>query len=210
VVLKGTGVICGLRGTENGIRNRMMDQNQTAGFARFCADTHMAPLGDPGISKAIEQHREAARLRIEEVSNAAPMISESRKMLGGAYSKNEIRLLRTGQPSTHELLSKFVAHVCLLAAMLFRDHPLVRKVPSFDLARNRFLFRLALCVHIWTIEWIAAGSAPKVSTATIRNDIIDLHFVTYATYFDGLMSDDQRSLRIYEIARRLTRAIQAE
>ena len=43
----------------------------------------------------------------------------------------------------------------------------------------------------------------------LRNDLIDLIFATYATYFDGLMSQDEKAQRIYKQANFIVRAITA-
>ena len=34
----------------------------------------------------------------------------------------------------------------------------------------------------------------------LRNDLIDVIFATYATYFDGLMSRDDKAQRVYNHA----------
>ena len=53
---------------------------------------------------------------------------------------------------------KFVRNVCLLFWMLVRHHPRVKHLPKdFDEGCNLYLFRFALCVHIWLMEWIADG-----------------------------------------------------
>jgi hypothetical protein len=54
---------------------------------------------------------------------------------------------------------------------------------------------------VWTLDRIAMGGLPKATKAeNIRNDLVDMNFATYATYFDGLLSKDQRLLRNYETA----------
>ena len=34
----------------------------------------------------------------------------------------------------------------------------------------------------------------------LRNEVIDVNFATFATYFDGLLTDDKRANSIYEHA----------
>ena len=41
------------------------------------------------------------------------------------------------------------------------------------------------------------GSPKNVKKEKIRNDIVDLNFCTYATYFDGLLTKDKRCLTMY-------------
>ena len=36
--------------------------------------------------------------------------------------------------------------------------------------------------------------------------MVDSHFVTYATYFDGLLTDDAKALRLYKMAKEILAA----
>ena len=83
-----------------------------------------------------------------------------------------------------------------------RDHPKVRNLPSdFGTACNLYLFRYALCAHIWMLEWIAEGSNEQSNADRVRNDLVDLLVAVYGTYFDGLMTSDRKLARIHAVAR---------
>ena len=71
---------------------------------------------------------------------------------------------------------------------------------NFDEMPNTFLFRTALCAFVWALDWIAVGGPKDVKTEKIRNDLVDVNFATFATYFDGLLSMDEKPLRIYQRA----------
>ena len=44
-------------------------------------------------------------------------------------------------------------------------------------------------------------AGPKsVKAEKIVNDLVDVNFATFATYFDGLLSMDEKPLRIYQRA----------
>ena len=73
--------------------------------------------------------------------------------------------------------------------------------------RNAFLFRHSVCAFVWSLDWISQGGADNVRADRLRNDLVDVIFATYATYFDGLLSKDEKALRVYKQARFIVTAI---
>ena len=66
---------------------------------------------------------------------------------------------------------------------------------------NTFIFRYSVCIHLLLIRWVHDGSNPTIKPQKLRNDIVDANFATFATYFDGLLSKDQKANDIYTEAR---------
>lgn len=48
---------------------------------------------------------------------------------------------------------------------------------------------------------MSVGGAKQVKPTNIRNDLIDVIFAAYATYFDGILSADKKLNTIYRGAR---------
>ena len=46
-------------------------------------------------------------------------------------------------------------------------------------------------------DLVKDGGIDQISKEKIRNDIVDISYVTYATYFDGLLSLDKKLNAIY-------------
>jgi hypothetical protein len=65
---------------------------------------------------------------------------------------------------------------------------------------NTFLFRTALSAFFLALDWISVGGPKDVKITKIRNDIVDVSFAAYATYFDGVLSMDEKLVRIYHRA----------
>ena len=65
---------------------------------------------------------------------------------------------------------------------------------------NSFHFRYAVCSFVWSLDWIGKGGIGDVRVDRLRNDLIDVIFATYATYFDGLMSRGDKAQRVYNHA----------
>ena len=48
------------------------------------------------------------------------------------------------------------------------------------------------------MNWIQNGRQKNIKSAKLRNDIVDLNFATFALYFDGILTNDQKLIDIYE------------
>jgi hypothetical protein len=81
---------------------------------------------------------------------------------------------------------------------------------DFDEGCNLYIFRFALCTHIWLLEWVAKGSHNKSNADRIRNDLIDLHVAAYGTYFDGLMTGDKKMAYIHTMAQLMRETMREE
>jgi hypothetical protein len=201
LVLKGTSVICGLRGRGRGLQARLIDHKQTAGFPKFCAGLRRTRAGDPRYQRELLKLSSAAQREIDAVSAIVPRVMKVRRQVANTYSQTEVRAIRTRQQLSHSLTEKFVANVCLFFWMTMRNHPGVTEVPTdFDDGCNLFIFRFALCAHIWMLEWIADGCNEGANEEHVRNDLIDLQVATYGTFFDGLMTDDKKMAYIHALA----------
>jgi hypothetical protein len=201
LVLKGTAKVCCLRGRANGLQSRLIDRQQTAGFTEYCAGLERARGGDHRYQRALLKHATVAKGHADELLAAVPAVADARRDIARAYTEAELRAMRTGAKVPETLKDKFVRNVLILAALMFRDHPSVRERPDFDTLYNRYIFRFALCCHIWLLDWVAGGSMEGSNADRIRNDMIDLSFAAHATYFDGLMTMDDKLRRIHAIAR---------
>ena len=84
-----------------------------------------------------------------------------------------------------------------MAAMLLADHPTVTTFPDAKEAPDRFLFRIALCMLLLALRWISVGGASNVNARRLRNDMVDVNFAAFATYFDGLLTADDKLASIY-------------
>jgi hypothetical protein len=79
----------------------------------------------------------------------------------------------------------------------FKQHPSVVGLPKLPEARDTFTFRYAICGYAWVLKRIEDGGAGKTKPEKLRNDVIDVNFAAYATYFDGLLTADKRAAEIY-------------
>lgn len=200
IVLKGTQIVCGLKGRTAGLQRRMIDQRQTRAFAEFCRSLSAARQGNLSIQRQLAECASAARHQMERGLIDAANFNDGLQEITNQFNVGELRILRTGAPFTNDIRQKFTQQLLVTAADLFKSHPRVFHVPNQTELRNTLIFRIALCMHILAGHWISVGGADKVKPAKIRNDLIDVSFAAYATYFDGILSNDKKAKVIYSDA----------
>jgi hypothetical protein len=203
IVLKGTQAVCGLRGRRAGLQRRLIDERQTQGFGEFCRDLRAAQNGDPSFRKQILAHGRAATAHMDEIISDAAGLPEAIDEVAKNYTGAELRILRNGSPLTEEILDKLIHGILLLAADLMKKHPQVTNFPKATELPNTYIFRDALCAYLLTLRWIEVGGARNVKPEKMLNDIVDISFAAYATYFDGLLTADKKLSHLYEEAKYL-------
>jgi hypothetical protein len=80
-------------------------------------------------------------------------------------------------------------------------------LPRGPEVRNTFIFRYALCGYVSILKRIENGGAGKTKSEKSRNDVIDVNFAAFATYFDGLLTSDKRAGETYAEAALLLREV---
>jgi len=123
------------------------------------------------------------------------------------YSEQELKIIRNGTSFTPKMADKIVHNFMMPAMHSFDLHPNVTQVSAGPDVRNAFIFRHALCTYVLALKWISVGGTRKTKFETIRNDMVDVNFATFATYFDGLLTADEKLREIYATADWLLREV---
>jgi hypothetical protein len=200
VVLKTTGVVCGLHGRRAGLQRRMIDTEQTRGFQQYCRALHAAKHGDLRLQQQLMDHGRAANVQMNRMLADAAIMPEAVEGIAKTFTTDELKLIRSESAFHGQLAGKLLKCIVLLSQTLFDRHPQPTNIRTVDELPNTFLFRTALCTFVWALDWIAVGGPKNVKTENIRNDLVDINFASFATYFDGLLSLDQKMIRIYQRA----------
>lgn len=198
VILKGTQAICGLRGRRAGLQRRMIDDIQTMGFAEYCRNLQVARNGDRRIERRLLVHEREANSQMDRLLTDARLIPDVIEAIANTYSKAELQLLRARRPLTDEMLSKTSRNIREVVTTVFRDHPKVQKLPHRHEFANTYLFRFAICAYVWALRLIFAGGAAHTKAENLRNDMVDICFVVYGTFFDGLLTADGGAIELYD------------
>lgn len=191
VILKGSAKVCGLSGRVKGLQRRLVDEAQTQDFPEYVRALRLAEAGNSKLHAQIRNLGELSNEHLEKMREAAEPIRGAVAVLGANYSKEERALLRSKEQYTPELIDKIFSTVLEMAANIFKDSPHVRKFPSYAELPNTFIFRATFATYLLGLRRFASGGLGELSAEKLRNDCVDMMFVAYGTYFDGIMSSDK-------------------
>ena len=224
IVLKETQKVCGLRGRRAGLQRRLIDEGQTQGFGKYCRDIEAAERGDMVLQKKILDHGRVATEHMKRMLSDVADMPGALRDAAGTFTDTEVKIIRKGSCFTDEITKTFVENILLLAVIFFKDHPRVRSRARFTAWQARrngggperndghqfvpvrknypipSFFDLALCAQILILNWISVGSPHRVKPEKMRNEIVDINFATYASFFDGILTEDKKLESIYREA----------
>jgi hypothetical protein len=197
IVLKSTSSIATLKGRRCGFTRRMIDRKLTKDFPQWCEHTARALAGDKDLQRQIVENGIDADARLKQMRDKQSNYAENLEAMAKNFSDAELKALRKREPISEEMFWKIQSHVLEMAAFLFAEHPHISEVPPTRELPYRFIFRYAMAGYLVALRWMSVGGAKNVKPEKIRNDIVDATYAAYATYFQGLLSDDASANEIY-------------
>lgn len=199
LILKSTQVICKLSGRVAGLRRRFVHKSLTASFPIYMRKLAVAGAGNAQLLHELDQMKDEGREQIDRMLADAEKISLVFDELALGFDKEARNIIVGGGRFSSKMIAALIPAVMEVASDLFRSHPARPEFPSYEELPNTFIFRNALCCYLVALRRAANGSTKMkgVRFDRIRNDMIDTHFASYATYFDGLMTADAGAAWLY-------------
>lgn len=203
LVLKPTPEIIALQNSDPHLSaDDFVDLDQTRGFAQFCDGVRRAVEGDHDLQRQIQEHRAEALHHFDKMLVEAETYSEGVAALRASLRPDHVRALRDRAPLSADDAQEMIRMILLLAGTMFGNHPEVTHLPKpFSAAAKTHIFRMALSGYLLTTRWIADGGATGVRRDRLRNDVVDITYVAFATRFDDLLSLDKKVVELHEEAR---------
>lgn len=191
IILKGSAKICGMSGRQKGLQRRLIDETQTSEFPKFAHNLRKAESGNMHLRRQLLDLGKSATEHLEKMLIDAEQMREAFTILGNEYTKEERAALREQRMYTSSMVDRLASTLLVITDQIFKDAPIVRKRPSFQELPNTFIFRVSLACYVMAITRSARGGMRNMRPDRLRNDLVDMIFVAYGTYFDGIMSDDE-------------------
>jgi hypothetical protein len=200
VFLKSTHAVAGLRARKRsrGLQKRLIEKDHTVNFKHFYEKLELAKGGDPAATRQLARKSDATVAELAVIKKAQESYAVNLAEHAKKYTEAELGILTKGKPIPKELLSKITGEILALANALFLAHPYFKKQPPLRKLSNAFLFRYAVAGYVVALRCLKEGGQNGISSKNIGSQIIDSMIATYATYFDGFLSDDQRAQQIYD------------
>lgn len=179
----------------------LIDQEKTRNFKRHCEKIRLAANGDVKMLAELSQVGDSANVHLDLISQDGtrfiePLIKSVKKCM----TPEALRAFRNGEecPLTDHQRS-IEAIFTLGQSLLKNDHTIPQLHRVAYLARNYYKLRFAAAMWSTALLRVVDGGAPGISPRTLRNDLLDLSYVVAATYYDGIMTNDQRLTKVFTL-----------
>jgi hypothetical protein len=196
-ILHNTSKVITFKVSGKGIQKRYINQSLTRDFSKYCKHVNLALAGNQssandlmGLCREAKQHID---LMTDSAQNGILGIIETAK----TYSKSELAIIRSNKTLSPDIMKKIIGNTMSTTGYLLADDAKERELTNIKEIKYSFIFRYSLSVQLLIIDWIEKGGINNLSNERMRNDLIDMFFVTYGTIFDGFLTNDKKANRIY-------------
>jgi hypothetical protein len=194
IVLRSGGEIARLNlGLSSGIE--AMEQRDVAHLIRGMVDIMNGPRrDDPIVLRQLKDRWSAAAVNLSGMHEGAiDIVTSLPEMSEQIFSQREVRIIRTNGAYTDEMFANIFGASEQIWETLAEGHGLQWRSALRAHITSAYLFRYALGIVIYLLWWIRTGSPKLERIDRIRNDLIDLSFAVYGTYYDGFLTADRKA-----------------
>ena len=193
VFLKGTASAMRNRGRVSGLQRRLIDPRETCFFPRFCKMIY----GETLEAKAFQINFLEASVEAKEFMNSLVKSMDGTielyQGLEMEWPKEAISTLRkTGYADSKESIEWLLRLMSDLTSRTVVKAPGGIRWPAKHEWPFMFSYRSCLFYALHFQEWLIKGSPAKIAAKNLRNDVVDINFATFGTFFDGLMTKDKK------------------
>lgn len=199
VVLKATSEVASLDPRTGPMPAQMIDLGQTAEFPRFSDAMTMAYRGNQSVIQQIEDRRGWAQSQLRSMTDDSDF-REVLAIIRQVFSPDQWKTFRRKEPFTPKMQQQLHIAIMMSAEALANGHPTGLTLPEPPHLHHHFTFRLAMCHVIHLIDLAGAGATNR-KPKQVLNDRVDVFHAAYATYFNGLMTTDEKAALTHHHAR---------
>ncbi len=205
VVLHGTARAAQLGRTPDA----MVNQVDTLAFPFFARAMARAHAGDGMVLAQVSERRGWALGQIAAMEAELPDSAEVLKTVRAMLTDEQWARFARGEVFSARMRELFSSMVVTVADLLATHHPARIRLPDPPALYSEFTYRLALSLMIHLFNLARDGARTRNREQSL-NDRIDVFHITYATYFNGLMTSDARCGRTHAAVRAALRGAGAE
>lgn len=188
--------------------DRMIDKEQTRALPDFFRTIDRASAGNQSIQAQLRLRGTWANQRLDTMTGQQPDFRGIIEEIAGNFSEADLRLIRAEKAWPRSVQQVILTMVVELADAAFDTAPAEARRPRVHDRWNHFIYRQSLCHIIHLVLLMRKGTRDR-KPETVRNDLIDQILATYATYFNGLMSDDFQIHNVHWLTTKILRDLGA-
>jgi len=170
----------GVGGVADGIRQMVAEIADLAG-------------NESRVSGQLRERWASSAEQAEDMLLGADDIAISLPEIADIFSAHEVRVCRTNARYTTEMFEKIFGTAEQLYEYFSEARGVVTHLERSQARCDSYLYRQGLATIIYALWWIRSGSQPPKRLDRVRNDIIDMQFAVFGTYFSGLLTEDQKA-----------------
>ena len=180
----------------NNFRKAFIDNDQTLTFPRLCIKT-LEDNSDTEFTKDLLRRSRNATKCLEEKIKGAGLVLKGIVAFNQELDQKFLKYIRSGKKWTINEYQCACFHVLALCKKLFEMNVDKTQLPEKENFLNHYIFRYTLSCFFLTLKWLIEHGWTSYSHEGMRNDLVDMSYVAFATYFDGVLSKDNKINSIY-------------
>lgn len=196
-ILKGAKKIGAMDSRAPGMADAMMQKGAAAQFDRSVKELPAVEARHPSAMRMLLEHGRAAKDHFKKAHGIRPALVEFLDASTAIYGSVSVDSMRKKQAIPPDSLHRFFDAVDHMYYGFLARHPAKPKIMFGKHRCNHFLWRCALASHLFTKRLISQGSNLPKSDGKIANDLSDMMFAVYGTYFNGVLSFDSNLTGMY-------------
>lgn len=204
LVLKTTAEISRLRPRAKGLLNRLIDNQETNDFVNYA--TAVANGNDQIIAHLAEK-RNRAKVFLGDLVPAAEALQRHMLEMFKTYTDSDLHALRSEKRVTERFARRIETDVAQETRLLLNNIFGAGRLPRVPDVKYSFPFRFAVCHFALATHWASTGGLHSLPAKNFRNDINDCNCAAHATFFDGLITRDDRLTDVFNLSVKLLRAV---
>jgi hypothetical protein len=200
IFLRHSKEVLFLNPTLKKIQSRMIDEAGTKAFLKFAKKFGYYQKHPEAMQSIIEQQQISAKAFREKALKEADKVNAAIGTLSGVFSSNELIAIRRGDSLTGPIVEKIIDGIFQFARSFYGLRQDGKELPDYEGIKTTYQFRCATCFFLLALRRISEGHSALTKTDKILNDMIDTSYAAFATYFDGLLTNDKKLEELYRQA----------
>jgi hypothetical protein len=198
--LRLTPEICRLEPRED-MQGRLVDEVQSNRLRTYLHEIYSEGAD---VHARIELGSSQAGQRFQDLMQAIPQVKADITRQIGSFSSEDISLLKNEGRISRLMIDAIVKAVIHDTALHLHDIGVPKLPQPYDVVHS-FVLRFVLANHVSGLFWGITGGHSGAMNKTLRNDVTDATYAAYATFFDGLVTRDDKLGAVYRNTKLLLR-----
>lgn len=200
ILLKGHEEISKLNGRSQGLQKRLQDDRKTRFFVKYCQALFSGRTASANMAHDIAGRGIAANSWKNRITQKTESVRAGIAHLKERINPDDLKAIRTGKLASPAFTEQAVSDIMGLTSLYFRDVVRLERMPNSDEALFTFIFRYAVCAYALSLKWVIQGGHATAKEEVLRNDYIDMTYAAYATFYDGLITNDAKLRELFGIS----------